>query len=722
MKKICCIVLALIVCVFIGSKREVDALEGHETVHWPVVHGVNMTLATGNDLVDVTAEPFYADPSGKKDSTKAIQDAVIYARDNQKVCFFPEGEYLVSDTIRCAQKGYRLNKNTVTPGRYYPVVMQGDYAGNRPTIRLKNNSKGYGSTRYRKYVIHYYAEHLKKKGDVQPNISFNQVFKNINIIIGEGNRGAVAIRHRAAQGSFIQDVKIDCTYGFAGIEGGIGSGGSIEGVQVVGGEYGLDLRETQPACTLVNVTLQGQNKNAILYGGRQSLVAIGLKVVKNNSNPALRVNPGWDVPHHGEVCLIDSTIEFVGDRGKLIETEKGFYLNNVYIKNCSLDVDGMEYNSYEWAQIDEIAVTGESYRRHKGFLFTQNIWVGGSKVDRLISKIKSNASPPESLQLRHYSPQEFRDVYNSKFVNVKHGPYFAHGDGISDDTNALQKAIDENEVVYIPKGYYLVRDTLKLRENTKILGLAKHLSIILFDRNDKKKFQPLVETPNVKDANIMILSVGLHTPIDDERAYALKWSCGGKSVIHDVFFILNIVRDGDKYDVKSKKEFTPHVVIYENGGGRWYNYFQEIPMAGEGYRHVLIDKSVGGLSFYQFNPEHAKSDVAVEIRKSANINIYGMKAESRWPTSKNIAVLHIKDSKNINVLGYGGNAVGGVGQAVFLIQDSENVTIVNAVDTPVVVKGKRPDPDQWFMIKEIGKDFNFTTPILERPIVYKSIK
>jgi 1-acyl-sn-glycerol-3-phosphate acyltransferase len=74
-------------------------------------------------LLDVTQAPYRADPTGVKDCTQAIQRAVNEARDHALVCFFPEGTYLVSDTISCEQQVSKLDRPSTTTLQAFPVTL-----------------------------------------------------------------------------------------------------------------------------------------------------------------------------------------------------------------------------------------------------------------------------------------------------------------------------------------------------------------------------------------------------------------------------------------------------------------------------------------------------------------------------------------------------------------------------------------------------------------------
>src|SRR5208282_1328181 len=103
---------------------------------------------------------------------------------------------------------------------------------------------------------------------------------------------------------------------YSGIEGGAGSGGSHAGVTVIGGRYGLDLREVRSnmAPTVAGITLIGQTEAAIVTNS-QTLVAVGVKIVSKAAGPLIVAssdasNATGMLPAHGQMCLMDSEIVF----------------------------------------------------------------------------------------------------------------------------------------------------------------------------------------------------------------------------------------------------------------------------------------------------------------------------------------------------------------------------------------------------------------------------
>ena len=113
-----------------GIRLEVpDAVAGQSKARW--------------GFVDVTEDPFGADPSGKADSTAAIQRAVDLARDSQMVCWFPAGH------ISCL--GHHLLHRAAIPalerdgcwaaGQLFPCVLMGSRSGERASAHCARASR-----------------------------------------------------------------------------------------------------------------------------------------------------------------------------------------------------------------------------------------------------------------------------------------------------------------------------------------------------------------------------------------------------------------------------------------------------------------------------------------------------------------------------------------------------------------------------------------------------
>lgn len=707
----------------------------HNTVWEPVVDGIGLDIPdelgnrelAGLGFADVTAAPFFADPTGKNDATGAIREAIVFARNHQMVCHFPAGTYKISDTLPCIQGAYRRSSGNILNARQFPCLLVGSGKNGRPKIILAPNSPGFDDPGKPKYVIHFRANDPKNACKPKPNVSMNQMMVNIDVVIGKGNSGAVAIRHHAAQGSGIQDCTIDATHGLTGIEGGVGSGGSLIGVTVAGGNVGLDLRETQPAPTLAGVTLTGQRETAILYSGMQSLSAVGLKIVSRAKGPLIKgISKGGGA--RGQICITDGRIEFEKTGGIAISAVRSLYLNNVYIKGASKAVANPDKsivagNENGWMRILEYAHGGKEYRR-KIYKYKAPVYIDGKRKDHGIAKTRMKEMPPANLQSRHLWEKNFPDWESDGVANAKAPPYNAKGDGHTDDSEALQHAVLENEIVFLPKGYYCVTKPIRLRPDTKLIGAGRHLSIIMVrnDFNSAKGPEPLLQTGNDKNAETVLASFGIYVPHTVKNAYALKWECGGDSLLRAVNFMTGPPLQGYGRPGKPEQKNYPLVLVTGNGGGRWFNFFQESYRGhGPKYRHLEINAIKGPFAIYQCNPEHARGEANMEIRRSKNISIYGLKSEG------NRAVVKIVDSDNIRVFGYGGNASALEDNALFVISGTPNFLIANALDSPRLppIKSSNPgfgrgvDPTRWHMIREYSGSSVINTLPCDRPVLYK---
>ncbi|MHB8900158.1 MAG: glycosyl hydrolase family 28-related protein [Thermoguttaceae bacterium] len=663
-------------------------------------------------FLDVTKAPYNADAAGKIDATVAIQRAINDARDAQLVCLLPPGRYLVSDTIQGVigvvnwddwpYEGH-ADPWVAEASFHYPCLLMGAPGTSRSTIVLQNSAPGFGDPDSPKPVLYFWARSMQSFGSrdpdtPQPNINFNQKILHLNIDLGRGNPGAIGVDHRGAEGATVEDVRIDAGGAFAGIRHAPGSGGAMHGITVSGGRYGLYLPGTQPSPLVSDVTLRGQSEAAIYYRSRGPLTLVGAEI----EGTGIHVE-GLSGPWDGALSVIDSFFRIQDGSGAVV-SDRSVVLDNVWFENVAViaQVAGhppVRGNTEGWTHVGRyVAGAKVSFPKPLGVEPRHDaVWVDRKELSEpLLDKTESRQGPPIDPAGRHRFPS-FPDWQAEGTVNVREAPYRVQGDGVNDDTRALQAAIDQHDVVFLPKGKYLLSSPLRLRANTALLGASNLLSVLAplpgaESFNDPNAPQPLVETVDDQDAKTMLAMVKLELPSINPCVYALRWRAGRRSLVRNIYPIRTA------WHPHATAHGIPMVRIEGAGGGRWYTqtllgWWSQ----GPDYRHLLVEGTREPLRFYHLQPQHARSEAMVEFSDAQNVDIFSMKAEGDYPA------VWMRHCRNVRLFGYGGNLSPRPGWPILRIDDSQDLCLANICPqlpsgTHYGALGASYHPATWFVL------------------------
>lgn len=105
-------------------------------------------------------------------------------------------------------------------------------------------------------------------------------------------------------------------------------------------------------------------------------------------------------------------------------------------------------------------------------------------------------------------PRDVLFPHDSSVVNVRLPPYLAKGDGVTDDTRAIQKALadhaNQDSIIFLPAGTYLISDTLRwgpgthggeAQKRTILQGQGAHQTLLQLADNSPG-FRDLERQPN----------------------------------------------------------------------------------------------------------------------------------------------------------------------------------------------------------------------------------
>ncbi|MCP4406190.1 MAG: hypothetical protein GY807_00180 [Gammaproteobacteria bacterium] len=608
------------------------------------------------------------DPTGKKDSTIALQKAIDDGYDYQLAVFIPAGTYTVSDTLRVIRKRARF-------ATYHGNTLVGSRKGAQPIIRLAPNAQGFDNPNKPKPVVWVWTN---REGDNRSfgtpasefstnskhhwtTMGFMQSVSNLTIDCNglKGNTGAIGLQFGAAQASDIHDVKVIATGAFAGFYNiPSRSSAGAANIEVEGGRYGLYL-DRGASSVIVGAILRNQTQAALYCKQFVPIAMVGFHIIKE-SGPVITLSHGGYSRAVGTISLMDGIIE-LGKGGTALDNSAGknLYARNVYVKGTNQIVktpQGMIKASGKWkriqeyAQVDQYLLKGDRPYEPEDSKFASVSVVNGKISKQGLTNLQSNSeSPPANLVSRHVwkTLPSFEDTDAVVLTEVS----AANGSDDKDDWVEFQKTVDSHRKIFVPKGLFRLGQTLTLKANTKLFGISRPLARI-YSHPSWKPTSEVSIIQTVDDANATTYLGTLHLGFQwgnkkHDWFNLVNWRSGAKSMVMGVT---------DRYGAEARRKkgssgTNPHSLwkVSGNGGGRWY--FWGVDKSGPNehvdYRHMLIDGTNQPLWFYGFNLEKGMGLAGCEIRDARNVRIFSVKVEKHRPIFK------IHDSQNIAIFSSG---------------------------------------------------------------------
>ena len=608
-------------------------------------------LATAPD--DPAAIVVKAKGDGRGDDGAAIQAAIdaAAARPGGGLVFLPSGRYRISKTLFL-----------------WPGVRVFGVGATRPLIELPDATPGFQKG-VANMVIFAGAKRdpggrpvaFPPPGSVPfdkdvPDANsgtFYSAMSNIDFKIGKGNPAATAIRFHAAQHTFVSHMDFDIGSGLAGL---YHVANEAEDLRFKGGRYGILAEKPSPAWgfVLLDSTFEGQRDAAIReHEAGLTLVNVTLK----DTPVGVEIDKGYGDWLWGK----DVRFENVSKAGVVISNEANVY-TQVGFENA------LASNTPVFARFrDSGKATAGKGKAYRVAAFNHGLTVpaqGQMGEYRTSFQAEPLTAFPEPKAPAIRALPATRGWINVRALGAK-------GDNATDDTAAIQKAIDTHRVVYFPTGFYRVTDTLKLKPDTVLIGLHPSLTQIVLP-HATPAYQgvgaPKALVESAKGGDNIVSGLGLYTDGANPRATALLWTAGAASMVNDVKFQgghgTNLY-DGTRYnpynanataDPDLAKRWAgqyPSLWVTNGGGGTFANVWSPNTYA---YTGIYVSDTETPGHVYQASVEHHMR-TEITLNRVANWEFLAPQTEEEAGEGEDTVSVEIRDSRNILLANYHGYRV-----------------------------------------------------------------
>jgi hypothetical protein len=586
---------------------------------------------------------------GSTDDSAAIQAAIDKAenRTREGIVFIASGQYRITHTLYV-----------------WPGVRIFGYGATRPVFELPANTPGFQQGMGVMVIFTgprpddaFAAKPVPfpPPGSVPPKNeiadansgTFYSAMSNIDFEIGDGNPAAIAIRFHVAQHAFLSHMDFRIGSGLAAL---YQIGNEAEDLHFHGGRYGILTEKTSPAWqfTLIDSEFEGQRDAAI----REHEAGLTLLRDTFRSVPiAIDIDPGYS----DELWVKDCRFENISAAAVIISNEKS-PLTEIGFENAVFE------NVPTFARLRESGKTvpgkGAMYRVanfNYGLIVPSEGTMGS--IGMLYNATPLGAMPaPLPAAIRALPATE-------EWVNVH--PLGVKGDGATDDTAAIQKAIDTHTALYFPSGHYVVRDTINLKPDTALIGL--HPTLTQFDLLDSMPGyqgvggpKPVIFAPE-GGANILS-GFGVFTGGINPLAVAVLWESGERSLIDDVRFLgghgsgTNPYNNNHTADSDLHKRWDgqyPSLWITNGGGGTFADIWTPNTFAQSGL--LVSDTKTPGHVYELSTEHHLRNEIKFDHAENWDLN--APQTEEEAGESPESLSLEFDWSKNITIANYHGYRV-----------------------------------------------------------------
>ena len=605
--------------------------------------------------VYLTPDQFQVRGDGQADDSGAIQAAIdrVQETKGEGIVFVPTGRYRLTRTIYL-----------------WPGVRLIGYGSARPVFVLGESTPGYGDGIA--YMFFFAGARPQAGGnrrfsppptppgvvpsshavpDANPGTFYSAV-SNVDFEVGSGNPGAVAIRFHAAQHAFLSHIDFRIGSGFAGLHE---VANEAEDLHFYGGQFGIMARKPSPAWqfTLIDSTFEGQREAGI----REN--EAGLTLVNDDFKDvptAVEIDPHYS----DQLWIKNSRFENISGPAVLLSNEGS--------RMTEINLEGILCR-----HVPVFAKLRESGRQfpQPAEVYKVNVFTHGLDLPfpGAVAKFKTTfeASALTALPSGGSSAVRTLPVFET-WVNVH--SLGVKGDGHTDDTAALQRAIAEHPVLYLPTGRYMLSDTLTLRPDTALIGFDP--STTQFDLPDgTPAFQgvgtpkPLILAPSGGDA--IMSGLGIFTGGLNSRAVGLLWHSGRNALVDDVRFLgghgtnnpngtrMNPYNNTHTADPDLHRPWDAQYpsLWVDGGGGTFTNIWTPDTFAQAGL--LVSNTKIPGFVYELSSEHHMRAEI--RLTNVSDWQLYALQTEEESGESGNASSLEIDGSSNITIANYHGYRV-----------------------------------------------------------------